>query len=172
MVVLTAVFSLTLSACVAAKMPVPAVKEGRFNYTVVYEIDGEVITYSDAYVCKYDGSYKSLYGGGIDWTGYLESTGGAPEIAIQTNDDGVIYIGLGFYPHYFMGDIDYIDCSIPETTLYIIYHSDDPDMMQIDSQLDFMAEYGIRVISFTYDQPIENTFEEKFTVGRLDISIN
>ena len=166
-----AIVTSILSGCVA-KMTIPQVQEGRFDFSVTYEIDGEEQTYSGTYVCKFDGAYVSLVGGGRDWTGYLEEGNGMPELAIQTNDDGVIYIGLGFYPEYFMADPDYADSSIPEPTLYIIYHSDDPDMVSIDRELDFMAEYGVRLISYTYAQPIENRYEEKWTNGRFDFSIN
>ena len=170
MVAATAVFS---GCTTVAKMIVPSEKEGRFDFSVTYEIDGEEKTYSGVYVCKYDGSYVSAFGGGgIDWSGYLESTKGQPEIPIQTNDEGVIYIGLGFYPEYFMREPGFEDCEIPNHTLYIVYHSDDPDMVSIDSSIDFMEQYGIRVISFSYDAPLENSYEDKLTFGRLDFNIN
>ena len=170
-----AMVMVVLSGCsTIAKMTVPSVKEGRFNFSVTYEINGEEKTYSDVYVCKYEGSYVSAFGdgGGIDWTGYIESTKGMPDVAIQTNDEGVIYIGLGFYPEYFMREPGFEDCEIPNHTLYIVYHSDDPDMVSIDSSIDFMEQYGIRVISFSYDAPIENSYEDKLTFGRLDFNIN
>jgi hypothetical protein len=44
--------------------------------------------------------------------------------------------------------------------------------MKISSDIDFMAEYGIRLISYTYDEPIENSYEYKRTFGRLDLNIN
>ena len=164
-----------LSGCTTlAKMMVPEVQEGKFNFTVTYEINGEEKTYSDVYVCKYEGSYVSAFddGGGIDWVSYIESTKGMPDLAIQTNDEGVIYIGMNFYPEYFMREPGFEDCENPDYTLYIVYHSDDPDMVSIDSSLDFMEQYGIRVISLSYDSPIENSYEEKLTFGRLDFSIN
>ena len=163
-----------LSGCVTvAKMPVPSVKEGRFNFSVTYEINGEVKTYSGVYVCKYNGSYLSAFrDGGVDWIGYIENTNSESEIAIQRNEDGVIYIGLGFYPGYFMADPDYFDYEAPSANLFIVYHSDDPDDITISSDLDFMAEYGVRLISYTYDEPIENSYEDKLTLGRLDFNIN
>ena len=167
--------TMLLSSCTTlTKMAVPEVKEAEFSFSVTYEINGEEKTYSDVYVCKYEGSYVSAFGdgGGIDWTGYIESTKGMPEVAIQTNDDGVIYIGLGFYPEYFMREPGFEDCEIPDYTLYIVYHSDDPDMVSIDRDIDFMEKYGIRIISYTYDKPIENSYEDKLTFGRLDFNIN
>ena len=174
-VTLMALVTTLLSSCTTlAKMSVPEVKEAKFNFSVTYEINGEEKTYSDVYVCKYEGSYVSAFGngGGIDWNGYIESTKGTPDVAIQTNDEGVVYIGMNFYPEYFMREPGFEDREIPDYTLYIVYHSDDPDMVSIDSSIDFMEQYGIRVINFSYDTPIENSYEEKITFGRLDFSIN
>lgn len=163
-----------LSGCVTvAKMPVPSVKEGRFNFSVTYEINGDVKTYSGVYVCKYNGSYLSAFrDGGVDWIGYIENTNSESEIAIQRNEDGVIYIGLGFYPGYFMSDPDCVGYSAPEYTLYMTPHSDDPDNVIIDNDIDFIEKYGIRVLSYTYDKPIENSYEDQFTFGRVDWNIN
>ena len=48
--------TLFLSGCAVAKMPVPSVKEGRFNFSFTYEINGEEKNYSGVYGCKYDDS--------------------------------------------------------------------------------------------------------------------
>ena len=170
------VLFLTLTTCLfsgcVAKVLMPSVKEARFDFSVTYEVNGEEITYTGVYVCKFDGVYASFVGGGIDWTGYVENVEGDAEIAVQTNEDGIVYIGFGFYPEYSMVDPDYIGYSVPEPTLYIIYHSDDPDMVCIDSDIDFMEKYGIRLISYSYAEPIENEYKEKLAFGRFDFSIN
>ena len=168
MLIITSLFS----GCFT-KMPEPEIKEGRFNFSFTYEINGEEKTYSGVYVCKYDGSYASAFGmgDGIDWKGYVENVGEEPEIPIHTNEDGVIYVGFWLYPGYFMADPDYLNYK-PTANLFIVYHSDDPDDIRISSDLDFMAEYGVRLISYTYDEPIENSYEDKLTFGRLDFNIN
>lgn len=165
--------TMLFSGCAIAKMPVPSVKEGRFNFSFTYEINGEEKNYSGVYVCKYDGSYVSAFdmGDGVDWTAYVEGVGEEPEIAIHTNDDGVIYVGFWLYPGYFMADPNYLDYT-PDANLFIVYHDDGPNGMKIRSDIDFMAEYGIRLISYTYDEPIENSYEYKSTFGRLDLNIN
>ena len=165
--------ALFFSGCTIAKMPVPSVKEGRFNFSFTYEINGEEKNYSGVYVCKYDGSYVSAFdtGDGVVWTAYVEGVGEEPEIAIHTNDDGVIYVGFWLYPGYFMADPNYLDYT-PDANLFIVYHGDGPNGMKISSDIDFMAEYGIRLISYTYDEPIENSYEYKRTFGRLDLNIN
>ena len=165
--------TLSFSSCALTKMSVPSVKEGRFNFSFTYEINGEEKTYSGVYVCKYGGSYSSAFGldTGVDWIGYVENVGKEPEIAIHTNDDGVIYVGFWLYPGYLMADPDYRNYT-PTANLFIVYHGDDPDELKISGDIDFMAEYGIRLISYTYDEPIENSYEDKLTLGRLDFNIN
>ena len=158
------------SGCVA-RLPVPEIKEGRFNISVTYEIDGEIKTYTGVYVCEFDGIHVSVYGAGRDWEGELVGEE-ERDIAIQTNVDGVIYINLGLNPEYFMNDPDAILYDEPKPNLFMIYHDDDPDFISVTDEEDVIASYGVRLISYDYDPPIENTFKEKFKIGRPDLSIN
>ena len=41
---------LICSGC-ATKMPLPEVREGRFDFSITYEVNGEEITYTGVYVC-------------------------------------------------------------------------------------------------------------------------
>lgn len=162
--------TLFLSGCVAS-VAVPTVKEGRFDFSITYELHGEEKTYEGTYICRFDGAYVSCVGNGRDWTGYMED-GNETEIAIETNEYGVLYIGLGFYPEYFMSDPDYEGASIPEPTLFLIYHSDDPDCISIDRESDFLEVYGIRIIDYHYAEPMENKYQEKLSFGRFEFGIN
>jgi hypothetical protein len=165
---------LSFSTGCSCKTLVPEKTEGRFDFSVTYEMNGEEITYNGVYVCKFDGVYFSFYGNGRDWIGYVENTEKEDVIVIQTNEDGIIYISFNFYPEYFMGDPDYDETFAPNLTLYIVYHDEDPDVAfsDNDSTIDFMEKYGIRIIDFSYADPIENNYKRKLRFGRLDISIN
>ena len=167
-VILTAVLSMFIT-----KMPIPEIKEGRFDFTVTYEINGEEKTYSGVYVCKYEGAYKTLAGEGVDWEGYIENNDNNGVIPIQTNEDGVIFIDLYFVPEYFMGDPDAICYDVPAPVLYIVYHSDNPDESTYENDPEILeANYGVKLISYKYADPIENTFEEKLTFARFEPTIN
>ena len=159
-----------LSGCVA-RVPIPEIKEGRFDFSVTYEINGTQTTYTGVYVCKYDGVYITCVGKGIEWEGYIENEKDE-DVAIQTNEDGVIYINFGFFPEYFMGDPSAEFYSVPEPCLYMIYHGDDPDSLDITSEEDVISGYGVRLISYEYADPIENSFEEKLSFGHFEPSIN
>lgn len=170
--VLIVVLSAILSGCLA-KVPIPEIKEGRFDFSVTCEINGEEKTFSGVYVCKYDGAYKTLAGEGVDWEGYIENSDENGIISIQTNEDGVIYIDLYFVPEYFMGDPDAICYDVPVPVLYIVYHSDDPDVSSYENDPDILeTNYGVKLISYKYADPIENTFKEKFTFVDFEPTIN
>ena len=171
LLLVTCIFLFT--GCVK-KMPVPEVKEGRFDFSITYEVNGEQKTYTGVYVCEFKGTHVSLVGYGRDWTGYVENSDSSLAIPVQTNDDGIIYIGLGLSPRYLMSDPDFVtyEFDIPEPTLYMEYHSDDPNTSMVDGSLDFMAEYGVRLISYDYPEPIENDYPEKWNWSRFELSIN
>ena len=133
----------------------PEIKEGRFNVTVTYELDGEVKKASGVYVCKYKGiawtlegvpyvNWKESYEGDINENGVI-SLG-------KTEDGGELLITFLFHPEYFMGDPE---CSewTPIVTAEVFY-----DDRQIDDP-DEVAEYGLRLIDCEYDKPIENTYK-------------
>ena len=169
---LTMIVSVFFSGCMA-KVSIPQIKEGRFNFSVTYELNGEKKTYEGVYVCEYDGAYKTLVGEGFYWKGYVEHSEENGVIPIQTNKDGIIYIDLYFVPEYFMGDPDAILFDVPAPALYMVYHSDNPDEASYETNEEVLAaSYGVRIISYDYAAPIENTFEEKLTVVDFEPTIN
>ena len=168
MIAITMIFS----GC-AAVVLLPKIKEGRFNFSVTYEINGEETTYSGVYVCKYEGAYKTLAGEGIEWEGYVENSEEYGVIPVQTNDDGVVYIDLYFVPEYFMGDPDAICYDVPAPALYMVYHDDDPDSASYETDQEILAtNYGVRLVRYEYADPIENAFEEKLTFVDFIPTIN
>lgn len=159
-----------LSGCVA-RLPMPEIEEGRFEFSVTYEVNGEVKTYSGVYVCYLDGVLVTLVGSGLEWRSYVENEE-EEDIPVQVNDDGTVYINLGFYPEYFMGDPNAEMYDAPSPNLYMIYHTDDPDELEITGEEDVIAEYGVRLISYEYAEPIENSFKTSISFGRFEPSIN
>ena len=170
--VLVTMFASLFSGC-ATILLIPEIKEGRFDFSVTCDINGEQKIFSGVYVCKYEGAYKTLAGEGIEWEGYVENSEEYGVIPVQTNDDGVVYIDLYFVPEYFMGDPDAILYDVPAPTLYIAYHSDDPEVFSYETDEEIIAtKYGVRIISYDYADPIENSFEEKLTFVEFEPTIN
>ena len=174
-VLLLLLMSVIFTGC-AIKMPVPSVEKAEFEFSITYEIDGEIKTCTGVYVCEFAGVYKSFYGNNRIWKGYVKDVpdGEYSVIALETNDEGTIYVDLGFCPEYFMADPDYADYDAPKPSMYIIYHSDDPDVTSSDhdDDIDFYERFGIRIVGYDFPEPIENEYEEKVKFGSFDFSIN
>lgn len=169
-IVFSMILATTLFSGCMAKLPIPSVKEGRFDFSVTYEIDGEVKTYSGVYVCKFDGVLTTFLGSGLEWKGYIENA--EIDVPIQNNEDGVVYINFGFFPEYFMGDPSTVYYEQPQPNLFMIYHDSNPDMLHITGEEEIIESYGVRLIGYEYADPIENTFKEKLSFSRFEPSIN
>ena len=174
LVALVALMTITtslFSGC-AVKMETPEVKEGRFDFSVTYTVNGEEQTYNGVYVCKYEGISVALDGKGRSWDGYIENGSRDGLMEIQNNDDGKIFIDFKFNPLYFMSDPNYTVFDIPAPELLLVYHSDDPDYVSIGQDIDFLADYGVELIDYTYAAPIENSYQEQWSLGHFDMGIN
>lgn len=158
------------SGCVVT-VGVPEVKEARFDFSVTYELEGEQKTYTGVYVCEYDGVLTTLVSSSIKWKGYIENEKEI-DVPIQTNEDGTVYINLGFNPEYFMGDpaADYYEAPAP--SLYMIYSNSTEDQLYITGDEEEILQYGVKIISYEYAEPIENSFKEKTTISSFVPSIN
>ena len=142
-------------------VPRPEIKEGRFQYSVTYELNGEVKTISGVYVCEYAGTSWALDSGSHrDWSGYIE--GGTDDdwvILGTTEDGGEIILSLNFNPDYFMGEDVAGVMGVPEPYLQVKYDFADGEGMSFVNEADVIAEsYGAKILSFDYDEPIKNSF--------------
>ena len=149
------------------KPPVPSVKEGRFDFSVTYEVDGEIKTISSVYVCKYVESTMWLDGWGITWDAYIEDK----EIAmlppdnnynlsiVETNDDGTIYLDLSLNERYFMSQPAEGRVSMPY--LYIQYNERAAEEKGTygDEDAAVIESYGVKIIEYEYAAPIENIYK-------------
>lgn len=142
-------------------IPKPEIKNGEFDFALTYEVDGEIKNIEGTYVCKFDGTSRNLDGVSRDWTGYIKDHDNYTEYVIKTTDEGVIMISLDIRPEFFMSDPDYIDSYdiVPEP--YIFITSGDPTIEDPTNEVSFDYYSGddVKIISFEYDEPIENTYK-------------
>ena len=134
--------------------PRPEIKDGRFDISVSYELNGERKSLSGVYVCEYDGVVWWTINSDpyVNWETRLEGELNTESIPICTTDDGgEIFITLLLYPEYFMGDPEYADFE-PVARVELFYDDSQSD----DEEL--IAEYGVKLVGFEYDEPIENSF--------------
>lgn len=162
---------LVCTSC-ATKMPVPEVEEGRFDFSVTYELNGEQITFNGVYVCKYKGAYITFVGNGIMWDDYIENGDSYSVIEIQTIGEYGIFIDMDFDPDYFMSDPDYYEGK-PEPYMYAqSYDSDTDSYTFITEPIELFENFGVKLISYSYADPIENSYNEKWTFGTFEPTIN
>ena len=170
-IVLVTMIMLVCTSC-AVKMAVPEVEEGRFDVSVTYEVNGEERSYTGVYVCKFKGVYSTLVGSGRKWDCYIENGDYATGILAETIDDIEIFIDFGFYPEYFMADPDYSG-EKPEPTIYAQYLNNETGEIHFLGDVEEIYEqYGVKLISYQYAEPIENSYNEKVTIGSFEPSIN
>ena len=126
--------SIGLTSC-GFDVPRPEVKEGRFNIIVTYEHNVN----RNPFV-----SWKESYEGDLGDDGIVR--------ICNTDDGGEIFISFLMYPEYFMGDPEAADRT-PLIRVELWY----PDE-QIDD-VERIAEHGVKLIGYEYDDPIENTYK-------------
>ena len=101
-------------------VPTPEIKQGEFKFRVTYELNGESVTLSGVYMCAFDGVGWSVDGGfHRDWVGYVKDGVEDPIEIGRTEDGGVIWLDLGFYPDYFMGDTENTWLGVPEPCIVV-----------------------------------------------------
>ena len=96
----------TLVGC--AKGLEPSVKEGKFNFSVTYEVEGERETVSGVFACEFVENVFALDGSYIEWNSYVENAELANRLEenrgfllLKTCDDGAIYLDLNLSAKYF-----------------------------------------------------------------------
>lgn len=154
--------SFGLTGC-GLTVPRPEIKEGKFDFSITYELNGEEKTFSSVYVCEYDGTSWSAEGFNYtrDWEDRTEGKHEGDDycaIIGKTEDGGDIVLFFGIYPEYFMGDSTG-DRGVPVPSLYITYPEDEDGGYRHIGEADVIEEsYGAKIIGYEYDAPVENTF--------------
>ena len=149
--------------------PVPTIKEGKFNFSVTYELGGEVKTISSVYVCKYVESGMYLDGWYIDWEAYVEDSEIQAliedesyyfGIMLENNEDGAIHLDLNLNPEYFMSE-PMEDGMTAAPYLFIRYNDAvaEEKGIYLEDDLAVLESYGAKLISYEYDSPIENIYK-------------
>lgn len=133
----------------------PEIKTGEFDFNLVYEIDGEIKNIEGTYMCEFKGIDRSFGGAGRHWKGYIKDHDGSTCYYLKTVDKGDVMVELDFSAVYFMSDPDFIDAYdvAPEPYIYITSGDLDSGM-----HFELYEEDDIKIISFEYDEPIENRY--------------
>ena len=162
----------TLVGCV--KGLEPSVKEGQFHFSVTYEVDGVQETVSGVFVCEFEEVVNALDGSYIKWNSYVQDAALANRLEanrgyllLKTCDDGNVYLDVNLSAEYFMGDPSYVDADTFEPItdykprLFIEYTEAKWEELGESYSEDaaVLEGYGVKVISYEYDSPIENSYQ-------------
>ena len=133
--------------------PQPEVTYGEFPFEIVFEINGETKTVDDVYVCEYDGIGVGSNGKYIKWKGYIKSTGDE-YIVLEDRGFEKLVCSVGS-PYYYMNDtITYRQQNEPKPSLKICY------IFGVSFAGDSVEQqYGVKVLDYSFSQPIKNTFK-------------
>ena len=145
-------------------IPKPEVKEGEFDFALTYEVDGEEKKIEGTYVCKFEGTSRALDGVSREWTGYIKDHDNFTEYEIKTTDKGVIMISLDISPEFFMADPNYklsenTDVYKPEPYVFITSGDSTVEDPANEVTFDYYNGKDVKIISFEYDEPIENEYK-------------
>lgn len=134
----------------------PTVTKGEFPFSITYELDGERVTIEDVYKVHYvrnDGyaDTKSRV-----YAGELKSSGEDDTLYTLKKDENTrVELWTHFYADYLMGDTEY-DYFDDEPFEPRIYYYDAQETEYYDEET--LAAQGVKLISFEYPTPIENSF--------------
>lgn len=138
--------------------PKPETTYAEFPFEIVYEVDGEITTITDIYVCEFDGFASNSSGKEKHrrWKGYIKSTG---EEYIILVDDGNLQLLCSIGDAgYYMGDSDY---TVNEPMIF--YKKTDDLGTGIGSLPDDVEKlterYKLKLISWHMSEPINNSFD-------------
>ena len=141
--------------------PKPEITYGEFPFEIVYEIDGEIFTIQDVYVCEYDGVSLDSDGSGKhrNWNGYIKSTGESKPVLLK--DENITLACYIRSPGYYMNDpYETDDVLVSPYIFYIIspndYGGTSTGVMDIDS---FLDKYKLKLVSWKLSTPIKNSFK-------------
>jgi hypothetical protein len=156
---LTLILTSVLTSC-GLTVPKPMIESGEFDFSVTYEYDGERKTVSGVYVCEYTDLSWTIDGGySRTWSGYIEGNEIEDHVRIDTTEDGSeIFLVLNLNADYFMDDYNFDLYGFPEPYIMVKYYTEDGTMGIIYDVDDIKEMCGASIISYEYDEPVENSF--------------
>ena len=151
-----AILAIVVYSVVSSLAFKPTVTEGEFPFSITYELDGETVTINEVYKARYvrnDGyadTKSRVYVGEIGNLGE-----GNTVYTLKKDENTRVELWTKLYPDYLMGDTkyDYFDDEAFEPQ---IYYYDAQEQEYYDEET--LSAQGVRLVSFDYPTPIENSF--------------
>ncbi|MBR4292018.1 MAG: hypothetical protein IKT54_00185 [Clostridia bacterium] len=150
-----AVFVIALYSFIFSIAQKPTVTEGEFPFSITYELDGETVTINEIYKARYDRNDGYADTKSRVYVGEIGDMGeGNTVYTLKEDGNTRIELWTRLYPDYLMGDpqYDYFDdCDFAPAIYYY-----DADYQEFSDEETLTAQ-GVKLISYEYPSPIENT---------------
>ena len=151
-----AVLAIAVYSVVSSIAQKPTVTEGEFPFSITYELDGKTVTIDEVYKARYvrNGGYADTKS--RVYVGEIGNMGEDNTIYTLKKDENTrVELWTYLYPDYLMGDpeYDYFDDEAFEPRIYY-YDSEETEYHDEET----LAAQGVKLVSFTYPIPIENSF--------------
>ena len=148
-----------------SSVQIPVIKHGEFPFKLVYQINDEVITVEDTYICEYKGAkWNWNIGSYRKWKGYIKGTG---KDAVQVLNDGDYHIEIRLGGvKYYMKLAHHFDSEFSWTPKFVkagLYGSSSSM-----SNEEALEQYGIEIISFEHADPIQALHVKDNTMDIVD----
>jgi len=142
----------------------PEIKYGEFDYSLVYELNGETKTINDTLVCEYDGISYNLDGKSVAWKSYIKGTKDQDNYVIFENDEYRLYIYVPADARYYMDDPVYelygFDADNGPWFVYECVNDGAEVEYQMYSVEEYEEKFGAKIVSWEIEEPIENTYKK------------
>lgn len=137
----------------------PEIKYGEFPFKITYEYNGETTEIEDICVCEFNGVNTTAGGKYRSWKQYFKS-GNEDVLTIYKDDTFELGFSIGS-AEYFMNDTKFHTDEPPKPTAYLIRYTDKGKNTVFLSADELYSELGIKITSWEFSEPIENTFRPK-----------
>ena len=155
-IIIAAILAIIAYSVISSIAQKPAVTEGEFPFSITYELDGETVTINEIYKVRYDRNAGYADTKTRVYVGEIGDMGEDNTVYTLKKDENTrIELWTYLYPDYMMGDPngDYFDREAFEPKIYY-YDAEEQEF----SDEETLAAQGVKLISFEYPKPIENSF--------------
>ena len=151
-----AVLAIAVYSVISGIAQKPTVTEGEFPFSITYELDGKTVTINEVYKARYVRNEGYADSKSRVYVGEIGNMGEDNTIyTLKKNASGRIELWTHFYADYMMGDSEY-DYFGDEAFEPRIYYYDSEENEYYEEET--LSAQGVKLISFEYPTPIENTF--------------
>lgn len=156
-ILILAIIAMAVYCAVTNIAKKPVIAEQDFPFSITYELNGKTETIDGVYSVRFTGNDGYIDATNRIYEGVMVSQRESDETSfvLGESEDGVFILYTQLYPDYLMGDAHY-DYYLYDPYAPMLTYNLPDGVMYNDPQT--VAEFGGRILSWEYPEPIENSF--------------